>query len=238
MDRSEEDSAAQRIVDLLIGRLKEPDGRVRVEDLISAAAAVVGERCIETAGILDPRSHEFAPGSRVFSDTVNDLLCGNVSTKLEDFSPDTVFGRLRDDLTSQDFSASEFPDVENVFRTFASGVGRPEEWGWVPLSVDHDNRPFLMPLRIAYETRTVIDEICTGLKADHRRCLRIATRALAEVLIAVRQAIAPSVALLLAFETVNGMSKTAPMTPKAFSLMAKEVVPPRAPTRKPWWRFW
>jgi hypothetical protein len=37
-------------------------GRTRVEDLISAAAAIVGEAAIAGAGDLDPRRHDHAPG--------------------------------------------------------------------------------------------------------------------------------------------------------------------------------
>jgi hypothetical protein len=41
-------------------------GRIRVEELISAAAAIVGEAAIAKAGDFDPRRHDHPPGARVF----------------------------------------------------------------------------------------------------------------------------------------------------------------------------
>jgi hypothetical protein len=41
------------------------NGRIHVEDLISAAAAIVGEASIDAAGDFNPLSHEFAPGPAV-----------------------------------------------------------------------------------------------------------------------------------------------------------------------------
>lgn len=230
---------AEQVVGLLIGGLKDADGRVHAEDLISASAAIVGERCIEAAGDFNPREHEFAPGSHVFSDAVNDLLCGNVSTRLEDCPADSVFGRLRDELLTNGYNRSDFPDIESVFRSYAGGIRKPEDWGWVPLSVGENNRPFLMPLRVAYETRAAVDEIFKPFQRDRRRCLAVATRALAQVLTLIRDAIQPAVALRIAFETANGMAKTAPMTQQAFSKVAAEVFGsnPQKP-QKPWWRFW
>lgn len=239
MSASPESLAVDRVVALLVGGLKDPDGRVRAEDLISAGAAIVGERCIETAGDFDARHHDFAPGSHVFSDAVNDLLCGDVSTNLEELPPTSVFGTLRDELLRSGYTRAEFPEIENVFKAFAGGIGKPEEWGWVPLSVGDDNRPFLQPLRAAYETRRAVDEMLAPFGDDSRRRLAVVTHALAKVLTLVRDAIQPSIALKLAFETVNGMAKTAPMTEQAFSQALTNVVEaPEPKTKKPWWKFW
>lgn len=54
-----------------------------------------------------------------------------------------------------------------------------------------------------------------SVREDRARCLRIATESLAEILVMVASAIDHRLALTLAIETVNGMSKTAPMTEKA-----------------------
>ena len=53
------------------------------------------------------------------------------------------------------------------------------------------------------------------IQEDRARCLRIATESLAEILKMAASAIDHKLALTLAIETVNGMSKTAPMTVKA-----------------------
>jgi hypothetical protein len=51
------------------------EGRVGAEDLISASAALVGEAAIAKAGNLDPRHHDYPPGSMVFSKKINELIC-------------------------------------------------------------------------------------------------------------------------------------------------------------------
>lgn len=56
-------------------------GRIRVEELISAAAAIVGEAAIAKAGDFDPRRHEHPPGARVFSTKINQLICDDTSSK-------------------------------------------------------------------------------------------------------------------------------------------------------------
>ena len=231
------DRVRRELVDYLIAGLKDSQG-VHVEDLISAAAAIVGERCIEAAGDFSARRHQFTPGSPVFSDAVNELLAGNVSTNIADVPPDSVFGRMRDHLTRNGYDVSEFPDIAGVFRSFADGVGKGLEWGWVPLTLSTDNRPFRMPLRVAYETRAAVDRILEAVPDDRGSRLIVVTLSLVQVLVLVRKSIAPSVALLLAFETVNGMAKTAPMTAEAFAQVAREARSAANVEKKPWWRFW
>jgi hypothetical protein len=60
-----------------------------------------------------------------------------------------------------------------------------------------------------------VDEILYPVREDKTRCLKIATESLAEILTMVASAIDHGLAVTLAIETVNGMSKTAPMTLKA-----------------------
>ena len=60
-----------------------------------------------------------------------------------------------------------------------------------------------------------MDGILSSIQDDKARCLKIATEALAEILAMVASAIDHTVALTIAIETINGMSKTAPMTERA-----------------------
>lgn len=233
----QEDVAARQLTAFLIEQLKDRDGRVHAEDMISGAAAIVGERCIDAAGEFSSRSHTFTPGSRVFSDKINDLLCGE-SLALETLSPSSVFGVLRDRLLGSGYDAEDFPSVEDVFRNFAARIGDPSDWGRVPLTVPAANYPFMMPLRVAHETRAAVDAMFAAFHDDRERCLRVSTIALAQALIAVREAIERRVALLLAFETVNGMAKTAPMTDDALHAAAEQHTTLPPPAKKPWWRFW
>lgn len=211
---------ASAIVAFLVEGLKDPDGRVRVEELLSAAAAIVGERCIEAAGDFDARNHAFTPGSRVFSDNVNELLCGEVANAAA-APADSVIGVLRDRIAGSGYELKDFPSLEEIFRSFAAGIGDAADWGRVPLTVPDENRPFLMPLRAAYETRVHIDRMLPA-GGDAKSRLHVVTLALAEALIAVAEAIDHPLALRLALETVNGMAKTAPMTDEAFRRAARQ----------------
>jgi hypothetical protein len=219
------------LVKLLLDRLAAADGRIHAEDAISAAACVVAERCIAAAGEFDPSNHQFPPGSRVFSERINELVSGNQRT-VDSASSASVVGVLRDRLVGVGYSRDEFPDLKRVFEEFAARIGNADEWGSVPLSVPTDNRPHLIPLMVAFETRANVDRRLRELRGDKARSLAAATLALADVLGKVKDVIDHRVALLLAIETVNGMAKTAPMTDEAYRRVARPGAPaaPRAPT--------
>jgi hypothetical protein len=209
---SEEEVVAGHLVDLVVTGLEDEHG-VRAEDAICALATIVGERCIDAAGEYDPRAHTFTPGARVFSDRVNQLIAGDVlSDELGALSPASIVGLLRDRLAGRSYERAHFPAMTAVLRSFAARAGKKEDWGTVPLSVPPEHQPRLIPLRVAFETRPAVDKLVAGLGPDKRRALRAAALALAQLLEMVCQAVDPKVALLLALETINGVSKTAPMT--------------------------
>jgi hypothetical protein len=178
--------------------------------------------CIEKAGEFNPRKHQFVPGSRVFSEGVNQIFSGN-SAKLETAPADSIVGLLRDRLLPAGYSSADFPPLEGIFKGFAGGIGNKSEWGKVPLSVPDGNKPFVLPLQVAYETRPLVDRIFQPLPSRRQR-LHAGVLTLARALIAVQQAIDKRIALALALETVNGMAKTAPMTDEAMAA-AKERCP-------------
>src|SRR5262245_5251526 len=82
--------AAQALASLLETRVMDADHRVRVEDLLTAGAAIAGEACIAAAGEFDPESHNFVPGSAVLSDRINEVLCANARDWAK--TGDSVFG--------------------------------------------------------------------------------------------------------------------------------------------------
>ena len=209
-----EEACAQNLFRILAEGLKK-DGRIRAEDLITAAASITAELCIGAAGDFNPRKHQLVPGSRVFSEKVNELFCGNSADPIIAAIPaESIVGTLRDQVLPSGFSESDFPSLKAIFEHFAANIGKPSDWGKVPLSVPEGNRPFVLPLRVAYETRSAVDQTFQALNSPEQK-LRAAVLTLAKVLIAVQQAIDRKVALLLAFEVVNGMAKTAPMTDEA-----------------------
>jgi hypothetical protein len=208
------DACAQSLLQALIEGVK-VDGRVRAEDLIAAAASIASESCIDAAGSFNPRKHEFVPGSRVFSDRVNEIFTGDVpDATLDQLPASSVVGILRDRLIAGGYAKSDFPSLRMIFEHFAANIGNESDWGKVPLAVPDENQPFLLPLRVAYETRPIVDRAFRPLHSAEER-MRAAVIALADALIAVRQVIDSKTAVLLALQMVNGMAKTAPMTDDA-----------------------
>jgi hypothetical protein len=205
-------------------------GRVRVEELISATAAVVGEAMIAAAGDYDPRQHVHIPGARVFSDALNRLFCGDQD--LAQAPPDSVVGVLRDRVAACGFIPEDFPPLKDVLGHFAANIGCEEDWGRVPLSVGDDHRPYIMPLQVAYETRDAVDKALTALAGDAPQRLRATSLALSKALCETKGILDRRTAMTLALETINGMSKTAPMTRAAMALLMEKArsgkdAPPR-----------
>lgn len=204
------------LVNLVMGVLRDKDGRIHVEDAISGAATIVAERCIDAAGDFSLRDHDLTPGSRAFSTRANELICGDVSEGGVLAVPaGSIVGTMRARLDAAVYADGEFPPLAGVFEHFAAHQGSAVDWGKAPLTVSTDNHPFLPPLRFGYETRAQVDEILKPLGTDKARCLRLATEALAELLAMVASAIDHQVALRIAIETINAMAKTAPMTVRA-----------------------
>ena len=133
---------------------------------------------------------------------------------------DSVVGTLRDNLLASAYAKSDFPPLKVIFQHFAANIGNPSDWGKVPLSVPEANRPFVLPLRVTFETRPTVDRLFQPLATPRER-LRAAVLTLSKVLIAVQEVIDKKVALLLALEAVNGMAKTAPMTEEAMAMAKK-----------------
>ena len=217
------EGCAHALYGYFFASLRDKSGRIRVEELINAAASIAGERCIEAAGDFNPREHTMTPGSRVFSDKANKLLCGDRGDEsIATVPPDSAFGMLRDKLVPGKYTLEDFPPIKSIFQYFAANIGKKEDWGKVPLSVPKDNQPYLLPLRVAYETRGKVDQLFEPLGRDAVMKFQAAVFALAEALKAVAGAIEKKIGLSLALETVNGMAKTAPMTDAAMAEAAKK----------------
>jgi len=214
-----EESCSDDLFRFLADRLKK-NGRIRAEDMITAAASITGEICIEAAGNFNPRKHEFPPGQRIFSDKVNELFSGDSSSnEISSLPADSIVGTLRDAVLKSGYELSDFPDLKLIFQHFAANVGK-SEWGKVPLSVPDDNKPSILPIAVTYESRSAVDKFFQKLNGPRAR-LRASVLTLAKVLIAVQQVMDKKLALLLALESVNGMAKTAPMTDEAMAAAKK-----------------
>ena len=207
-------SQVQSLVGAAFNRVKDRSGRVRSEELLSALAAVTGELVLRAAGVFDVYSHDFAPGRRVLSTATNQILF-NDTADWAGVERTSTFGAIRSVVAGSDprcWGASCFPDIAAVLRLFAETQPTRESWGWVPLSAAPEHRPRLQPLMAAYELRPVVFETPLLRDADPKHVITIGALATIKALLLTKGSIAPEVALSIVFETINGMSKTAPMT--------------------------
>lgn len=204
-----------------VGRLIETavtdaDGRIRVEDLLSAAGAVCGEACIAAAGEFDPEAHDFVPGSAVLSDRVNEILCGNATEWPK--TGDSVLGIVFAGAIRAGYVMEDFPVLADVFRVYVVGLGGgdTDRWGYVSLSVPADNWPRVPPLRSAYELRGRVREVAAEYGIPTTAWPAACGLAVARELGRVHDAIDRGLAVHIAVETINGMAKMAPMTDRHF----------------------
>jgi hypothetical protein len=189
------------------------DGRIRVEDLLSGAAAACGETCIAAAGEFDPEDHTFAPGSAVLSDRVNGILCADAADW--DAADGSVFGLIRGGALQQGYAPADFPPIADPIRHYVETLGSGDPavtWGRVALSVPADNWPRTEPLRQAYELRGEVRRVLADRQVPRAEWPTACALALVIELARVRAAIDPRIAARIVLETVNGMAKMAPMT--------------------------
>ncbi len=131
--------AASALASLFEAKVTDGDGRIRVEDLLSAASAACGEACLAAAGEVDPELHTLTPGSAVLSDRVNRILLADAP----DWSSaaTSVFGIIRGGALAQGYAETDFPPIDEPIRFYVSALGGGgTPWGFVPLSVP-DGQP-------------------------------------------------------------------------------------------------
>jgi len=205
-------AAAQALGTLFETRVIDADGRIRVEDLLTAGSAVCGEACIAAAGELDPESHQLVPGSAALSDRVNEVLCANAREWSK--AGESVFGVIHAGALAGGYAPSDFPELADVFRVYVSLLGGAgtDRWGFVGLSVPRDNWPLVPPLRHAYDLRAPVREILARYGVPRSAWPAACAHALANELARVRTAIEPGIAIRIVLETTNGMAKMAPLT--------------------------
>jgi len=212
----EAERIARKVKDVVLAHCKDRRGLIQAKEALAAMAAVVGERCMEAAGEIPVRTHDLTPGQRVFSDKVNVLLTGDEALDLAEISAYSVFGTIRDQLGGTKLD-NHFPKLEDVFQGFAGGIGKPEDWGKVPLSIPERYWPEKLPLRVAFDTRKKIDAAVQSISPNKARILQVCTLAMVMMFKEERLSdqLDPAVALTLTFETINGIAKTVPMSNKA-----------------------
>jgi hypothetical protein len=206
---------AKKILEAALARVTDPPGtnRVRVEDYVTAVAAVTGEAAIVAAGI-DIEALDITPGAALFGDQINQVLSGD-TTELDKVPPDTIVGILVASLVPNVVALADFGSLEDRYRSVAAHVGK-QDWGNVYVSVGAHHAPTIPPIRLAFEMRPVVEEACAeaGISAAQRH--QPCALALASALDQVKGAIDIKLGLKLALEVVFGMAKMAPMSRRAF----------------------
>jgi hypothetical protein len=150
--KNPKEACGRALMQAICQRLKDPNGRIRAEDLVVTTASIVGELCIDAAGIFPSRTHEYPPGHRVFSDITNKVIDGdNVKHTFDTIPSESVVGILRDRLPAAGYHATDFPDrLEAIYKHFAANFGTPEaQAGGVPFSVPEAHRPRVLPWQVA-----------------------------------------------------------------------------------------
>ena len=196
-------------------KVHDAEGRIRVEDLLSAAAAACGEACIAAASDFDLEHHTFAPGAAVLSDRVNAILVADAP----DWSAaaTSVFGIIRGGALAQGYAADGLP-VARRADPAVRGRRRRRRDGSGPVGVRAAER--------AGGASPVRPAPAPGVRAAGRRARRSSpsTRfpptsgrppAPSRWSWSSRASARPSTRgspCRLVLETVNGMAKTAPMT--------------------------
>jgi len=208
--------AGEALGQLIETAVTDADGRIRVEDLLSAAGAVCGEACIAAAGEFDPEAHDFVPGSAVLSDRVNEILCGNATEWPK--TGDSVLGLVFSGAIRAGYVIEDFLVLADVFRVYLAGLGggSADRWGFVSLSAPEDNWPRTPPLRSAYELRGRVRKVLDDYGLPKTAWPAASGLAVARELGRVHDAIDRGLAVHIAVETINGMAKMAPMTDRHF----------------------
>jgi hypothetical protein len=198
-------AAEMAVRDAAIEMVQNEQG-VRVEDYLATLAAATGEGALAAAGF-DVAGHDLTPGSGLFFEPVNALLTGD--PLVDPVPAASVYGIVAAGATSP-------PAPTELYEHVARSVGA-SEWGQVALTVAEDNRPWILPIRAAFDLRSAVAgvEAAHGLAIAQRHVL-MAT-ALRAALGQVAGAIDGAIAVRIALEVTFGMAKMAPMSDAAFA---------------------
>ncbi len=216
-----ESAAGKALFNAVCGKMRDPAGRIRAEDLLTALASVTGELCLDSLMKTSLRQLSVNPGTLILGDHANATICGDV-LDVSKAPADSVVGILRDRLSPIGYSLAEFPDLKReVFEFFAANCGRKELRNRAPLSIPPEGHPTVHSMAIAYDLRATVDLALEPVGADLKARIRAAAHAIAEALIAVKDVMPHRIGLLLVLQTVNATSKMAPLTAAAVAAYEK-----------------
>jgi len=173
-------------------------------------AAATGEAVLVSAGLFDIEHNEMAPGSAVFGDRINEILTGD-SISLAGMTAQTVLGLYLAELVPVPVALDALPDPRRLYEHVAGSVNSAP-WGYVATTVEPDNQPRVMALRVAFEMRATVDQAVATAGLDPAQRWVPCVLALAVAVRQVQSAIDLQVASTLIMEVVFAMAKTVPMS--------------------------
>jgi hypothetical protein len=202
--------AAGSIANGALRLVQDPARGVRVEDFLTLLAAGAGEAALVASGVVDIESTDLAPGSFVIGDPINIVLTGD-EVDLDVIPPACVVGILAGELVPSVVPLELMLPLERWYQHTAQNMNKGE-WGSVVTSVPADHQPTVLPLRVAYELRPVVEQAMTTLALPRGRRHEPCVVALAHGITQVRDAIDLTIAVTLAFEVLFAMAKMVPMS--------------------------
>ncbi|MGZ6267079.1 MAG: hypothetical protein ACXWNR_00735 [Candidatus Limnocylindrales bacterium] len=210
--------SAAKLADVAMGYVREESGSVRVEDYVAVLATLTGEAALVAADLFDIETSTITPGAPVFGDAINRILSGD-QADVAKCPADSVVGILVSELVPATVPLDLFGPLDRFYAWVAESVGKAA-WGNVTTSVAASNNPRIMPIRVAFELRGVVDaaQSKAGLARDLRHV--VCAVALADCLKQVKAACDMTMAVTLAMEVAFGTAKLAPMSRAAFETVA------------------
>lgn len=191
----------------------EADGKIRAEHAIATLGAVLGDMILRQMHPEVLGESYLASGQIFISDPVNNILSDD-TVEPDYTTPASIWGLTRAVMEKLEVPAP-MPEIASLYQVFADG--QPQQFGFVPVSVDEDSRPWMMPLRSAYELREEVETVMSERGLNHGEQRAACVLAGARMIVAVMKVLEPAVALRIFLETAWGMAKTVPMTPEALA---------------------
>lgn len=195
-------------------QLVQDERGVRVEDYLTVLAAAAGEATLVDADLFDIEANDLTPGAGVFGDAINQVLTGD-ATDAAGLHPTTTVGVLVDQLVPDVVGTDAFGELGERYARVAAAAGSLP-WGEVAVALPDDHRPWVLPLRVAFELRPVVVAAAAAAADAGWSRHEVVAAALASAIAQAAGALDPPTSVGLALDVTFGMAKVVPMSRAAF----------------------
>lgn len=183
---------------------------VHANTLICTTAAVLGEAILRA---VIPEEQLYNDRGIIFSDAANGLICEDDDGSVLDY---VIYTAKEVGLTE-----AQFPDVEEIFRNTAAGVGDANSE--IPvLTVPEDQRPMFWSMAGAAFARQQILDVYIKNKLEPVDAVLAVTLVLCRFLTGTKDVLVSEVAFRLALETLVGATKLHPVALEDLEQMTEQ----------------